>query len=390
MNKVETKIFFTLFFSLFVSLIGVGIVVPLLPLYASKLGASGLYIGMIFGSFSLSRSLFLPYFGSLSDRKGRKPFIIIGLFGYTIVSLAYIYSKSVESIIVIRFFHGIASAMLMPIIQAYIGDISSEGKEGYMMGMFNTSLFLGLSIGPILGGIINEKWSLTASFLSMTALSTLGLLLSLILLPPRRSEKILKVHKPLGWKILFKDKEIIGFFFLRFGYVFCIGMIWGFMPVFATKEFYLTSSQTGILLTLGVFISGSMQTPMGLLADKFNKVKMASIGGYIISIAIISFQWSKGFWTLFLSNIFFGIGGGIAMPSLMALSVMKGKKLKEMGSVMGILTMAHSLGMMAGAIIAGMMMDIFELKAAFAIATAVMFFCVNMFIWCVKPADVLV
>ena len=76
MHLLDKKIFGTLFFSIFTAVTGVGIVVPLLPVYAHDLGASGLYIGLIFGVFSLSRTVFLPYFGRLSDKKGRKPFIV--------------------------------------------------------------------------------------------------------------------------------------------------------------------------------------------------------------------------------------------------------------------------------------------------------------------------
>ncbi|MBW2584501.1 MAG: MFS transporter, partial [Deltaproteobacteria bacterium] len=73
MGKLDKKIFGTLFFSIFATVTGVGIVVPLLPIYAHDLGASGLYIGLIFGAFSMSRTVFLPWFGRLSDIKGRKP-----------------------------------------------------------------------------------------------------------------------------------------------------------------------------------------------------------------------------------------------------------------------------------------------------------------------------
>ena len=73
MVKLDKKIFGTLFLSMFAAITGVGIVVPLLPVYAHDLGASGIYIGLIFGSFSISRTVFLHYFGRLSDKKGRKP-----------------------------------------------------------------------------------------------------------------------------------------------------------------------------------------------------------------------------------------------------------------------------------------------------------------------------
>ena len=76
---MEKKIFTTLFLAVFANITGVGIVVPLLPVYAKNLGASGFYIGLIFGAFSLSRTFLLPVFGKLSDKHGRKPFITTGL-----------------------------------------------------------------------------------------------------------------------------------------------------------------------------------------------------------------------------------------------------------------------------------------------------------------------
>ena len=114
MNATDRKIFGVLFFSIFAAVTGVGIVVPLLPVYAHDLGARGLYIGLIFGAFSLSRSIFLPYFGRLSDKNGRKPFIVTGLFSYAVISVLFILSSGVESLIVVRFVQGITSAMIMP------------------------------------------------------------------------------------------------------------------------------------------------------------------------------------------------------------------------------------------------------------------------------------
>jgi multidrug resistance protein len=145
---------------------------------------------MIFGSFALARTFFLPYFGRLSDRKGRKPLIIPGLLAYTLISLGFIFFGEVNALIVLRFFQGIASAMLMPIIQAYVGDITPPGKEGFTMGLFNMSMFCGLSIGPFLGGVINDRFSLQTSFVCMGLLALIGFFLCQFLLPPTRSENI--------------------------------------------------------------------------------------------------------------------------------------------------------------------------------------------------------
>ena len=383
MKKLDKKIFGTLFFSIFGTVTGVGIVVPLLPVYAHDLGASGLYIGLIFGAFSLSRTFLLPYFGRYSDKKGRKPFIVAGLSAYALVSITFILANNVEALIAIRFMQGIASAMIMPAVQAYIGDITPAGREGFTMGLFNMSMFMGLRIGPLIGGVIRDSFSLDTSFASMGFLALAGFLLSFFLLPPTKSERVIsRGIKPLAWKWLLYDRDMAGLFLFRFAYAACIGVIWSFLPVLADIEFSLSSSSIGILVMLGVFSSGLMHIPMGFLADRVNRKMMVVTGGLIISYAIFSFKWSNSYWDLLVASVLFGLGGGVAMPALMALSVLKGNATNAMGSVMGLLAMAHSLGMLLGSLFAGLMMDVLQLRYAFPSGAVIMTLCVGLFIVC--------
>jgi DHA1 family multidrug resistance protein-like MFS transporter len=373
MNANDRKIFGTLFFSIFAAVTGVGIVVPLLPVYAHDLGASGLYIGLIFGAFSLSRTFFLPYFGRQSDKRGRKPFIVTGLFSYAVISVAFILSTGVESLIVIRFVQGITSAMIMPVVQAYVGDITPEGKEGWVMGLFNMSLFIGLSAGPLIGGVIKDRFSLEGAFICMGILSIIGFALSLVLLPPRIEERVVrKGRPPVGWSTLLTDRTITGLFFFRLAYTACIGIIWGFLPVFADIEFSLSASAIGILVMLGVFVSGVVQVPMGWLADQINRKAMVVSGGLVVTGAVYAFTHANGFQDMFWASVVFGVGGGIAMPALMAAAVLRGSRIDAMGSVMALLTVGHSLGMLLGSVLAGIMMDWFQLRQAFVLGAMVM------------------
>ena len=380
MNKLNKSIFAILFFSMFGTVTGVGIVVPLLPIYAHDLGASGLYIGLIFGAFSISRTFLLPYFGRQSDKKGRKPFIVAGLFAYTVVSLAFILSNSVESLIALRFLQGIASAMIMPAVQAYVGDITPAGREGFTMGLFNMSMFLGLSIGPLIGGIISDRFSLDTSFASMGFLTFLCFMLSFFQLPPTKSERVVgRGIEPLAWKWVLRDKEMAGLFFFRLAYAASIGVIWSFLPILADLEFSLSSSSIGILVTIGVFSSGLLHLPMGFMADRVNRKMMVVAGGLIITYAIFSFDWADSFGDLLSASVLFGLGGGIAMPALMALAVLKGGETDAMGSVMSLLAMAHSLGMLAGSLLAGLMMDVSRLRNAFPAGAVMMMLCLGLF-----------
>jgi DHA1 family multidrug resistance protein-like MFS transporter len=388
MRKLDKKIFGILFFSIFGAVTGVGIVVPLLPIYARDLGATGLYIGMIFGAFSISRSFLLPYFGRLSDKKGRKPFIVAGLFAYSLVSLAFMLAHDVKGLIIIRFVQGMASAMIMPAIQAYIGDITPAGREGTIMGLFNLSMFIGLSIGPVIGGTINDHFGLVTAFACMGSLAFAGFLLSFVFLPPVRSEPATTKHKePIAWRQLLYDRNTAGLFFFRLAYAACIGIIWSFLPILADTQFSLTSSTIGILVMTGVFFSGLMHVPGGFVADRLNRKMMVVAGGFIISYAILSFVWAENFWDLLAANILFGIGGGVSMPALMALAVLKGNSTKAMGSVMGLLAMAHSLGMLTGSLLAGLMMDVFQLRYAFPSGAVIMLLSIGIFLVCTYPKN---
>lgn len=373
LQRNNKRIFATLFFSIFATVTGVGIVVPLLPVYAESLGASGLYIAMIFGGFSLSRTIFLPYFGRLSDKKGRRPFIVIGLLSYTIISAAFLFSKTVETLILIRMIHGVASAMIMPVVQAYVGDITPAGREGVVMGIFNMSLFFGLSAGPLIGGVINDHFNLEATFICMGLLALAGFCLSFFLLPSTAAEKA--VHRktePIAWRLILKDLNISGLFLFRFAYTTCIGVIWGFLPVLAAAEFESSSASIGILIMLGVVISGIIHTPLGYLADRVNKTVMVTIGGVMVCVAMLYYYRAAGYHDLWLASILFGFGGGIAMPAHMAIAVGMGNKTAAMGSIMAYLTMAHSLGMMTGSLMAGAIMDLFALRLAFLAALIIM------------------
>lgn len=372
-KKIDKKIFAALFFSLFSAVTGVGIVVPLLPVYARSLGATGFYIALIFGGFSLTRTLFLPWFGRLSDQKGRKPFITIGLLCYFLISIAFIVFTDIHSLILLRAIQGVASAMIMPVAQAYIGEITPKGKEGLSMGIFNMSIFSGLSIGPLLGGVINDHFSLQAAFGCMGMMAFGAMCLSFFYLPPTRLEQtVTKEYHPVPWAKLLCDRELISICFFRLAYTTCIGIIWGFMPVYADSRFGLSSSAIGFLVVTAVAVSGVMNIPMGVIADRMDKRLLVTAGGIIILVAMSMISPAGGFWGLFTANVIFGFGGGVSMPALMALAVISGNRMDGMGAVMSMVTVAHSLGMLCGSLIAGIIMDVLSLDYAFYAGAGIM------------------
>ena len=370
----NSKIFITLFFAVFVTTVGVGLVAPLLPVYAHELGAGAFQIGLVFAAFSLTRSLFVPYFGKLSDQKGRKQFLGAGLFIYFILSLLYVYSKDVGALILLRLGQGFASAMIFPVAQSYVGLITPQGKEGRIMGLFNVSLYGGLSVGPILGGIVNDRFNIQASFVSMGALTLIGFFLCLLFLPKESvpdKNAVLDKKESLSYMQLLMSPKVFPLFAFRTCYTTCTGITWTFVPFMAGTMLGLSSSAIGFIVTINVLLGGLLQAPMGFIADRFNKKILVTSGGILAILSILYLMTASSFGELFLANGLLGLAGGVSLPAIMALAVIEGRNRKAMGSVMGLLAMGHSLGMLFGPLLAGLCIDLFPIQTIFVLGAVI-------------------
>ncbi len=364
------KIFFTLFLSVFITTMGAGIIGPLLPIYAHELGANAFQIGLIFAAFSLTRSIFVPYFGRLSDIKGKKPILMTGLLLYFFLSILYSLSNGIWHLIILRLTQGFASAMILPVAQAYVGILTPEAYEGRIMGLFNVSLYGGLSAGPIVGGIVKDHSGMKCSFLSMGMLAFTGFLFCFLLLPPKEKEpKLLKGKSgTIPYSLLIKNITIMVLFLFRVCFTLCIGIMWTFLPLIASTKLGFSSTSIGVLLSIHVLVSGIFQTPMGYLADRFSKKKMIITGGLLGIISILCLAKASDFWHIAIINAFLGLSAGISIPAVMAISVIEGRKVGYMGSVMGLMAQAHSLGMFFGPILAGLLMQFISIKWTFIIS----------------------
>ena len=137
-------------------------VVPILSVYADTLGASSFWIGVVFAAFAFSRTICMPVFGRMADRYEKKYMMAAGLFFYAIISLGYLIAPTVFLLTIVRFVHGISSAMIAPVAMAYLGGIAGKGEEARVMSRFQASMLFGFGAGPLMGGVIYDLFGFSA------------------------------------------------------------------------------------------------------------------------------------------------------------------------------------------------------------------------------------
>jgi len=345
-------------------MLGLGVIAPTMPLYARTMGASGIWLGLIYAAFSMSRALFMPLVGNLSDKRGRKSFIVIGLALYMIISLGYVWSTRVLQLVWLRFMHGVGSAMVIPIAMAMVGDIAPEGQEGRIMGRFQVALFLGFGGGPLISGMVMGMWGLSEVFYVMGGMCFIALLLVVFFLAEKpRSASYSGSDEKASFLALWRTGLFKGIWAFRFSNAVGRASVIAFLPVLASA-FGVSPEQIGILVSVNILVTGGLQSFFGVFADRFSRKKLVITGNVISALSFFMIPLAGNFLHLILLGILMGLGGALAFPAAAALATEAGR-IHGMGNVMGNFNMAMSIGGIIGAVFSGWMMDLLGITFVF-------------------------
>ncbi|MBI2847825.1 MAG: MFS transporter [Chloroflexi bacterium] len=379
---MDKRIFLILAFSMFASTLGIGIVIPLFPLYVKQMGASGLWIGLMFSAYAVSNSAFAPLFGRLADRRGRKWLLTFGLLAYAILSLGYMFAGSVQQLALVRLLQGIAGAMTFPIANAYIGDLSPEEEEGRWMGYASAIFFSGFGLGPLIGGVITAHFSMTAAFVTMGGFNFAAFLATLLFLPesPKRGingedeDGLLQSFRKIS-----KSSIVRGL--LSYQMVYALGSVGivAFLPLLASRQ-GLDTTTIGILLTVNI-LSTTLLIPLGgILADRLNRRIIIVICASLAVVLLPVLTLANGVWQMVAVLVLLGMNNAISMPCASALAVEEGRKF-GMGSIMSTLFLASGIGMAIGPVISGRIVDLFNIQSVFYFSSAMWLFGLGAFAW---------
>jgi len=367
------RAFVSLFIATAVAMTGIGIIAPILPLYARTFSAKAVSIGLVFAAFSFSRSLLGPLVGRLSDRIGRKRILLVGLGGYAFISLLYVFAANLWQLGIFRLLHGAASVMVTPIAQAYIGDITPAGKEGRYMNFFYSAMFLGMAAGPLLGGGLSELLSYEAGFYAMSALSVIALVMVASTLPtdhvpirvhrrsPQRIVPLRNLVKSDAVKAICVYVATRGFWRQGFN---------TFYPLLAVGVAGWGEASVGMVLSIYMLGGGLLQIPFGFLADRFPRFPQIILGSTLAPLLLLAIPFVRQIWGVCL--ITFGIGAlsALSRASVLAIRTELGRT-HGMGTLAGLHGSAFAFGQMIGPPLWGVVADGVGLTAAFPFGSGV-------------------
>lgn len=372
------QVLIVLSISTMAAMMGVGVLLPILPLYAKDLGASGTMLGIIFASLALTMAVSNPIMGRLSDRFGYKRIISLGLLIHVPVALAYIIATHPHHLIAIRLVEGVLCTMVETVSMAYVGVISPKDREGSYMGIFNTFIYLGLGVGPFLGGILTDLYSIRMPFYVMAAALTLALILVVLFVPEHasRDEASPSQNPIMDGRLLPKllgSKLMIGM--MIYALILSLGQsgLFAFLPLVTQRE-QMNPTQIGILSSTIMLAAGLLQTPCGYLANRYNKILLVITGVLIVAVDLAFIPWCHNFWSFFILSIIGGTASAICNPAAIAMLVKGAKNLQNLGLgfALGVFNLCLGLGMIVGPVWAGYIMDAFGLDQVF-IASAALF-----------------
>jgi MFS family permease len=356
----------TLLLSVFIALLGIGIIVPVMPVFAKELGAGGFALGMIIAAFSVTRGLFQPVVGNLSDRWGRKGFLMAGLFIYGLVGLLIPMAKDVNHLVVIRAFHGIGSAMIVPIGMAYMSLLAPAGQESRYMSYLNVAIFCGIGCGPIIGGSLSDIWGLASVFYTMAGLSLLAFMLVVLYMPRRPAGEVAAggnfLKSLLG---MVRNRKTAGILMARYATMIIMVPTMAFLPLLMSEWPGVTGLQIGFVIACRTLINALFQVPFGKLADKYSKRKIFIGSCLVLSGVVYCIPFLKTVTVMALVYLLLGCVEAAIWAVLGGYASLEAKAHYGHGTMMGMFAFAMSGGVFTGAVLAGGVMDHWGIAVAY-------------------------
>lgn len=365
---------FIIFLIVFLDLVGFGMIIPILPYYASSFQASAFQSTLLMMCYSGMQFLFNPFWGRLSDKIGRRPVLLLSIAGIAGSMFILAQASSLAWLFAARILGGMFAANIST-ASAYIADITPpEERSKRMGGIIGVSFGLGFLLGPAIGGFLS-KWGYGTAAFAVGSLSVLNWIFAFFLLREpqthrQESTRIRVFDFHLLKKVWAQPKTftpILLFFLVTFGF----SQMEGIFGYFVKDRFHLDSKGAGYLHSLMALVMIPVQgKAIGRLVKIFGEIKLVFFGTLLASLALLGA--SLGHYPFFIfSLLVLGLGYSLINPSLTGLTS-KSVSADLQGGTLGLYQGAGSLARTLAPPLAGLIYD--HLGKGFPFWSAALFF----------------
>ncbi|MDQ3197852.1 MAG: MFS transporter [Verrucomicrobiota bacterium] len=346
---------FLIFLTVFIDMVGFGIIIPVLPLYAEHFHATPVQIGWLTGIYSGMQIIFTPLLGRLSDRVGRRPVLIVSLAGTALGFLVMGWANSLALLFAARIIDGISGGNIST-AQAYIADISTPENRSRSMGIIGAAFGLGFTFGPLIGGVMSHI-SYSAPFYFAAGLAGVNVVLLYFILPESLSlEYRSKPHHRTRLAEIFQHGHGRMFGTIVATYLFSItgfAIMTTLFALYTARHFGFDARKTGYVFgfigIVAVIVQGGL---IGRLVKMFGETALARTGLLLLAVALALLPLVSTIPMLLVVCAVIAAANGLVNPTLNGLASQMIDR-NWQGRALGLMQSAGSVGRLIGPLLGG-------------------------------------
>ncbi|HSJ23610.1 MAG TPA: MFS transporter [Longimicrobiales bacterium] len=363
-----------LFMAVLIDMMGFGIVIPVLPFYALDMGATPVQVTLLIASFSAMQMAATPVWGRVSDRRGRRPLLIAGLFASAVSYLIFGLANSLLLLLVSRVAAGAAGGTIS-VAHAYVADTTRAEERARGMGLIGAAAGLGVMLGPAVGGFFSQ-FSLGAPGYVAASLCALNGLAAIFLLPESRPAER-RAARPSGqaatvrgWLSALGSYPLSLLLTVYFLGITSFAAMTSLLALYFERVYEIGAVEMGYMF----FIAGGVTVVvrgvvLGRLVARFGEIATLRFGAVALGASFVVLPLVPSFTWALAAVPLYAIGAGTLFPALATLTSLA-TDADSQGSIMGGSQFVGGLGRVLGPVWAGFLFQAVAIRSPFHVAAA--------------------
>lgn len=360
-TRVVTRPFVALWLSAFSGLVTIGMLLPIVPVYAKGLGAGDVLVGVSVAATTPAAALLQPLAGRLADRRGRRPLLVLGPLGFAAGVVALTLVDSVAGLIAVRTLMGIAEAAIFTSTATVVNDLAPDERRGEAVSLFSVATWSGIAVGPLLGEALLDGDHFDRVWVAAALMSCLAAAFALAVPETRPALRL-----PPG-RLAFVSRAA-----LLPGLVMIAAMV-GFASITAFTPLYARElGLGGAAGAMGLYATAVIGVRLAArkVPDRLGPHRTATLAVVVVSAGLATIGLVRSPGGLYAGAAVLGVGSAFVFPALMMLVISRADP-SERSAAVGTFSACSEVGYAFGAIVLGVVADVQGYASVYLAAAAI-------------------